>query len=593
MNKTAARSIQAGIILIALGGFFLYENLVGEISIFRVIGKYFPVLFLWIGAVKTWRYFQPAAGDTRPRSLSPALLWLAGGTFLLLWTLGTIHGFFNLLGTWWPLFLIVMGAGKLVDAVTPGRVVRLSGGEIVFLLLLIPAGLISLPIARLDLSRFPAIPFGDKKFQVRDLLKSSIRQETQFVINPAGARTLVLTHANGEVDLVPADTDQIQVKMDAKIYADTNEAAQAAGNILHMNSEPDGDQLRLSLPVLTDDRTSAEVKLRLAVPADIRIRVENTFGDISAGELRNPLELSARNGRITVTGQKGPVTVTNRYSKVSLTDIEGDVQVNGTDAKIQVEKVTGAVTAEIKNGSIHLSEIQGPVKVASHYGSLEGEGLTGDVTVQGTEAHIQLQGLKGTVNIDNSREDVEVSDVQGNLILKIRSGDINLNQIVGAIQGEVTGGSLEIEDARAVTLTLDKCRGTLKKIDGPIQVTNSTNTLTLDGVQGPVDVKNANANIVFRGLPANPTVRIAAATERGDITFYLADFPGSRLFRLSSLGGNLRSDFGAAAPSPTAEKGAQVWQNLTGKGQQPALTATAQYGNIRVRKQNPSDEEED
>ena len=401
MNKTAARSIQAGLILIVLGGFFLYENLVGHVSVFRVIGKYFPILFLWIGAVKAWRYFRPDPGDTRPRSLSPALLWVALGIFFLLWTTGLTSGIFGMLGTWWPLFLIVMGAGKLADALMPGRVVRLNGGEIVFLLFLIPTGLVCQQIAQLDLSRIPAIPFGNKKFHIRELLKSSVHREMESVITLTDAKSISFTHSNGAVELVPADGDKIQVKLDARIYADSDAAAQAAGQALRMTSESQDGQLRLVLPPPESDRISSEIAVRLAVPPGIPIRIENSFGDISAAELKNPLVLSARNGRITVSGHNGALQVTDRYSEVSLNEITGDVQVKGIDAKIHLDKVNGLVTAEIKNGSLHLTEITGQLTdLKGQYGSIEGENITGEVKVAASETHIWLQAVRGPASVE-------------------------------------------------------------------------------------------------------------------------------------------------------------------------------------------------
>ena len=532
MNKTAVRSVQAGLILIVLGGFFLYENLVGHVSVFRVIGKYFPVLFLWIGLVKAWRYFSPDPGDTRPRSLSPALLWISLGVFFLLWTTGLTSGIFRLLGNWWPLFLIVMGAGKLVDALLPGRVVRLNGGEIVFLLFLIPTGLICQQIAQLDLSRIPAIPFGNKKFHVRELIKSSVRREMESAIALSGAQSIAFTHSNGTVELVPADGDKILVKLDARIYADSDAAAQAAGQALRVVSESEDGQLRLVLPQPEDDRTSCEIGVRLAVPPGIPVRIENSFGDISARELKNPLVLSARNGRITVAGHTGAVQVTDRYSEVTLDEIAGDVQVKGTDAKIHLDKVTGLVTAEIKNGSLHLTEINGKlIDLKGQYGSIEGENITGEVKVAASETHVWLQAVRGPASVENSREDVQVTDLQGDLTLKVRSGDIELKQIRGRVQGEATGGSLTLEDGTGgAGLSLDKCECELTNVDGPVQITNSTDPITLTGVPGPINVTNRNANINFHGLPADPKVKVAAATERGDITFFLSGLPREAAF---------------------------------------------------------------
>ena len=59
---------------------------------------------------------------------------------LLLWTLGAIPRLFHFFGNWWPLLLILLGLGKLVDAMVWGRPPKVRGGEIVFILFLILIG---------------------------------------------------------------------------------------------------------------------------------------------------------------------------------------------------------------------------------------------------------------------------------------------------------------------------------------------------------------------------------------------------------------------------------------------------------------------
>ena len=189
---------------------------------------------------------------------------------------------------------------------------------------------------------------------------------------------------------------------------------------------------------------------------------------------------------------------------------------------------------------------------------------------------------------------MQVTDLQGDLTLKVRSGDIELKQIRGRVQGEAAGGSLSLEDGTGgAGLTLDKCECTLTQVDGPVKIVNSTDSITLTAVAGPVDVTNRNANINFHGLPADPKVKVAAATERGDITFFLPGFPEKRLFRLTSTGGQIQSELGGVTPKPAAEGGVLIWQNFTGDPKQAALTGSAVYGSIHFQaEEKPPAEEE-
>ncbi|HPB29743.1 MAG TPA: hypothetical protein PLU41_16660, partial [Acidobacteriota bacterium] len=150
MSRAVSRSIQIGVFLILLGACFIYENIVGHASIWSVIWRYSPLVFIWVGINRAVAYFRyrPDAPDEKAPSFSSPLIWIGCGVFLLIWTLGYVPNFFAWLGTWWPLFLILVGAGKLVDIFFPGRTGRLTGGEIVFMIFVLLAGLIAGQVAK-------------------------------------------------------------------------------------------------------------------------------------------------------------------------------------------------------------------------------------------------------------------------------------------------------------------------------------------------------------------------------------------------------------------------------------------------------------
>jgi hypothetical protein len=63
--------LTAGLILIALGVIFLIENWYGSISVWRLFGRYWPVILISIGLVKLYRYFTwreiPPVPDAPPK----------------------------------------------------------------------------------------------------------------------------------------------------------------------------------------------------------------------------------------------------------------------------------------------------------------------------------------------------------------------------------------------------------------------------------------------------------------------------------------------------------------------------------------------
>jgi hypothetical protein len=69
--RTRSGALAAGLILIALGGIFLVENYYAPFSAWRLIARYWPLIFILIGLRKIYLYFAwheiPASDKTQSK----------------------------------------------------------------------------------------------------------------------------------------------------------------------------------------------------------------------------------------------------------------------------------------------------------------------------------------------------------------------------------------------------------------------------------------------------------------------------------------------------------------------------------------------
>lgn len=592
MSRAVSRSIQIGVFLILLGACFIYENIVGHASIWSVIWRYSPLVLIWVGINKAVAYFRyrPAAPDEKAPSFSSTLIWIGCGVFLLIWTLGYVPNLFAWLGTWWPLFLILVGAGKLVDIFFPGRTGRLTGGEIVFMIFILLSGLIAAQVAKFDLSRLPPLLIEGKEYRLKDLLHKSVQKTAEESLALEGATAILLTHTNGELELIPADGDRIQVRLDTKVYADTDEAATAAAQAVRIKTERDAGRLRLSLQTPDAETTSVEVRIRLAVPPDVPLEFENSFGGITATDLRNPVSLTSRNGSIQVRRHHGALRLSNRYDKITVEDSEGVTEIRGLDTDIRVFNLNGPLTLDDKNGEIELSDIAGKTAMTVRYVTVTGERLNGDFQLAGKNATLTLTTVTGSVNLENSDDEIELTDIKGGVDFKMRACTLTANEIGGAIAGTAASGAVTIKDAAGpATLTLEKTRCRIERIAGKLTISNTLKDVSISGAETDIDCSNKNASITLHSLPPAGKARVRAATERGDILLILPAFPESHRLFLSADNGKIDSLFRSPVVTPSTGDRTLVWKNFSGAPEQADVQCKAAYGDIRLK---PSEEVE-
>lgn len=258
------------------------------------------------------------------------------------------------------------------------------------------------------------------------------RLEETEVVDPAGARTLAVDGALGDVAVRPGDRDDVHVdvvKQSSGVTADLE--------ALQFRTERQDGHLRLYSEWTGDDSWFGgrpEMTLDVAVPRSIAVETIRTS-----------------TGVVTVTDTSGDLAVTTNTGSIDVTEVDGDVDASASNGSIDLERVAGTVTAAASNGSITVREPGRVGDLDTTTGSIDADvpALDGDVAITASTGSVTA-ALAPELDVD-----LRVSTTTGSITV----GDVGLDterreadRVAGRLNDggqrltvETTTGSVRIE----------------------------------------------------------------------------------------------------------------------------------------------------
>ncbi|MCH8946981.1 MAG: DUF4097 family beta strand repeat protein [Acidobacteria bacterium] len=454
-NGTSYRrgSVFGALLLIAVGGLFLYANFTPEFNPWPAIALYWPVLIIFWGLSKLVDYLM-----LRGRPEAAAATRIGAGSIVGLIFLILIGTAFSraMRGGWWEGAPIVIG-----------------GEEIGCLL-------------------------GNRYEFTEELIEEDI----------AAGATLRVRNLRGNLTLTPGDAGEILLMARKSVCAASEDQARRVADsyVLVLEGAADGYEIRWDTPSGTGGFVGAE--LQLQVPVAVNLKLSNRRGDVRLSGTRGNVEINLRRGDVFVENVDGDVRVDLSRGDVRIADVTGKVNVEGRGGEVQVRNIGGAASVEGSfYGPIRLAAIAGPVRFVSRRttfeapridGSLEfasGEvilrGVPGDVTLLTRDKEIEIEGVSGKIRVENRNgrivlrapasptQPIDIQNRSGDieLVLPTASGfEISARVRNGEIESDFTGPGLTLEREERGTQTL---RGTYGARRTSIRLSTSHGTIYL------------------------------------------------------------------------------------------------------------------
>jgi len=373
--------------------------------------------------------------EVRPRrkSVFGGLLWMIIGGLLLANNLGARFGFWEFLGNWWPLILILLGLGKLFEHYaatrsgdTPARL--LSGGEVFLLIVLflmagVYSGLVQLGNeTNLDLD----LPWWNSYSFTEEVSAKGVKPNSRISVNVNRGDLTVIPEDNGEIRVVVNKTIQASDENEGRtITAEYGVTIQESNGVYEIRpkggvSFSDGSVTRSGLRFQRRTRLDLEIHM----PRESIVDLRTDRGGINVHGLTGNLNTVSRSGDVEIHDVTGSVDTDVRSGDIRVTNTKGDVKLTGRAGEVDVTDVTGVATV---NG-----EFGGPVRLKNVAKEARYNSRRTDATVS---------ALKGSFELNSG--DLELFDA-GNATIHTTSYDMKLENVAGRIQIDNKNGTVEL-----------------------------------------------------------------------------------------------------------------------------------------------------
>lgn len=349
-------------------------------------------------------------------------------------------------------------------------------------------------------------------------------------------RELQVRNLAGNVTIVRSGNDQFEIS--ARVVANAEPAAAAERLARSVRLDVQGKRLDVTWPtstyssiytpeapdviwplratiryldrkvILTRDRADGadlRVDLRIGVPPQGRLEVENHLGYVHAEGLDGQLDLKTSTGTITSERTRGALEASTGSS---------DIHVAFHRGKLSAETGSGRVRIDGSDGELEAETGTGDIRVARSRGSLEAETGTGDISVE---------VFAGSLNAATGTGDIRTAEISGvtQLDAAAGSGDVYIDGDLAALQefAVATGAG----DVTVISSTEPSLRLSVETGLGELTVTGPAPTRD---PKDEDDAEDSDAEIVTLG---RGTVEGSIATGSGDVTLKFPTAAGMRL----------------------------------------------------------------
>ena len=348
-------------------------------------------------------------------------------------------------------------------------------------------------------------------------ISAEVRETQTFEVS--GPAELEVRTDAGDVTVIAADVQDIEVEIIKTAWAATQEDAQAEAEAIRITTQQQGNRLTLSYlaparPQVVRSNELNTVSFVIRVPVETAVSLTAGLGSLRLEGTTGNAILNASFGAIQVSGVTGALTVEGKLGDITVESV--DAGADGIDLRATFGEITatgldgGSLVVGSNNGDITLRQV-------SFSGTMEVEEEFGDVLVEQAEA--------SSLNITNTNGDVDITDC-------LLSGDLE------AIS---TFGTITVAGTSAENFTLETNNGdiSLDGGSGMLAITNSFGDVTITGAGNvTLQITTMNGEIEFSGslngevshrvensfgsirlaIPAESAFDVEFTTEFGEIT---------------------------------------------------------------------------
>jgi hypothetical protein len=227
---------------------------------------------------------------------------------------------------------------------------------------------------------------------------------------------------------------------------------------------------------------SMATELRLQVPSNQSLIIENKYGDVTLESVNGALEVGNTSGEIDIARCQGTLRLQNNYAATTITDFQGSISVSNNSGAVTLTNVTGDASVESSYKSVRFAQIGGALTIDAPSSEVSGNGVKGDCVITSSYKPISVARVGGKLTINGQSSAVTVSDVRNDVVIESSYQPIRVDSVAGALrlkgQSSAVTARVIAKDVSILTsyhdILVEQVGGSLK-IDG-----NSCNVTVSD-----------------------------------------------------------------------------------------------------------------
>lgn len=365
-------SIFWALILIAVGGLFLYQNFNPNVHPWEIVARFWPIVIIFWGVSKLIDYFDFRA---HPGSAPPSLF---------------------------------------------------SGSEVVLLILVLIFGTL---VSRIVLHQWSqgwvsAVHSGHGDWE--GLFQNSYTY-TQTLSVPAEAQPhLLIVDHHGDVDIRGSDRSSFEAVVKEVVHAGSQREAKRLADQIKLQIAQQGGEyvLNSNLDSLPGGGRNVRLDVTLSVPAATSTGLTLENGDLVLDGLKGDQDLTVNHGDARVSQVEGLVRLRKSGGDTAISNIKGDVEVQGRGSDVQVSNVNGATVNGEFSGDVEFSNVGQTLRYLSSRTDLTAQNLAGRLTMDSGD--LDASGINGPFELATRAKDITVNGFSHGVKISNTNGDIEL-----------------------------------------------------------------------------------------------------------------------------------------------------------------------
>ena len=387
----------------------------------------------------------------RRRSLTgPLLLLIVGGLFL--WrNLHPESDIFSLVALYWPFLLIGWGLLRLVEALIwsrQGYRSGLSGGEIALIVLICLAGTGLIQAHRTGIRITPeGLDIWGQEFNYP--VGDAADPNKPILVSTAGVKRIVFDNPRGNVKITGTASEQAQIAGQKLVRAYSSEDANRANQDSPVVVTLEGERLVVRVnQVGSAGNRRVTVDLDVSVPHGITVEAHANAGDYEIDDIAGDVDLTSSRGDVRLARVGGNARLSVDHSSlIRAGAVQGNLDLDGNGSDVDFENIGGQVTVNGSfDGTLDFKNLAKPLLFTGTRNT--------EVHVQAVPGIISMdlsrfsgKDLVGPIRLMTASRDITVEKFTTSLDLETQSGDIELTPAhlpLPAIDARSNNGRIEL-----------------------------------------------------------------------------------------------------------------------------------------------------